>query len=182
MLLIGSFALMPSIFVSCDRVKDAVDNVAVPVPFDIPMSYETEIPFASVKTDNYLRYPEIKMNLDVDTEIKKKYPALSINNLKSVKLSAMNIELTKSILGGNFDAVRNAKIYVKAPNQPERLAATVTENSSTNKIVFTPTDEELIEYFRSKENSLILEIQGRKLTLDKFTIKINPSFKVSVGL
>lgn len=181
-ILLCNLAVLPAVFTSCDRVENAVDNVSVPVPFDIPVSYETKIPFASVPTDSFLRYPEISMNLDVDSEIKKKYPALSINNLKSVKLSAMTIELTKSLLGGNFDAVRNAKIYIKAPNLPEKLAATATENTNTNKITFTPADAELIDYFRSKENSLILEIQGRKISLDEFTIKINPSFKVSVGL
>ena len=166
---------------SCDRANDAIDNIAIPLPFDIPVSYTTDIPFASVKTDSYLTYPEIKMDLDVNSEIKKRYPQLSVNNLKSVKLSAINIELVSSTYT-KLDAVQNAKLYIKTPTLEKTLAATVENNTGTDKIVFTPTDAELIEYFKSPQNSIVLEIQGRKLSLDKFTIKINPTFKIAVGV
>ncbi len=168
---------------SCDRVKDAVEDVKVPLPFDVPVSTQTEIPFASIKTDSYLKYPEIALNLDIDAAIKKEYPQLSISNLKSAQLASMSIDLVNSSLGGKLDAVQNAKLYIKAPNLPEKLAATVINNTNPNTIVFTPEQNvELIEYFKSKENSIILEIQGRKLVLDKFTIKINPSFRIKVGV
>lgn len=167
---------------SCDRVKDAIEDTAIPLPFDIPLSFGAEIPFATVPTTDFLRYPEINMDVNLDAKIKEKYPRLSINNVKSAKLQTLSIDLVSSVLGGDLTAVKNAKIYIKTPNLPEKLVATSTNNTSGSKIVFTPNDEELINYLSSAQNSLILEIQGAKITLDKFNIKVNPSFRISVGL
>ncbi|HAV02736.1 MAG TPA: hypothetical protein DCW95_06035 [Chryseobacterium sp.] len=180
-LLVGGFAFSAVTLTSCDRIEEAVEDVAIPVPFDIPLSIEQKIPFASVKTDSYLAYPAIDLDIDLNAKIKEEYPKLSINNLKSAKLSSFNIELKESLLGGDLSAVQNARVYIKTPDLEKILVATVENNTSGDKIVFTPTDAELLPYFQSTKNSLILEIQGRKLTLDEFTININPSFKISVG-
>ena len=169
---------------SCDRVKEAVEDVAVPVPFDIKFSKDLESTFGTLPTNTYVRYPEISMDIDVDAKIKEKYPNLSVNNLKSVKLSALSIEYISSTLNIlKLDAIKDAKLYVKAPNQPEVLAATVVGNTNPNVINFTPVDNvELINYFKSKQNSIILEVKSDKLTVDGLKFRVNPAFKVSVGL
>lgn len=173
---------MISLFVILGTLNSCEDDISIPVPFAIPLSVETKVPFASVTTTGYLTYPEIPMDLDVDAKIKEKYDNLSIDNLTSAKLESLNIELKSSTLNGKLDAIKNAKLYIKTPQLEKKLVATVMNNTSTDKIVFTTEDAELIEYLRSKKNSLIMEIQGQKTLADEFILLINPSFKISVGL
>ncbi|WP_332033892.1 hypothetical protein, partial [Kaistella sp.] len=73
-------------------------------------------------------------------------------------------------------------IYIKAPNQPEKLIATVVNNTNQNTITFSVPDEELINYFRTNQNSLIFEIQANAVSADQITMKINSDFKVKVQL
>jgi hypothetical protein len=63
----------------------------VPVPFAIPVNIETTIPF--VVSTEYVKSPEIPLNLDLDAKIKEKFPSMSINNLKSAKLSSFSVDL-----------------------------------------------------------------------------------------
>lgn len=174
-----AFAIV--LFTSSGILYSCQDS-AIPLPFAIPLSLETTIPFASVTTTGYFTYPEVKMDIDVDAKIKEKYSALSVNNLKSVKLESFNIILKSSKAGGKLDAVKNALVYIKTPNLERKLIATVQNNTQANQITFTTESTEIIEYLKSKKNSLILEIQGQKLSADELTILINPSFRISVGI
>ncbi|MDR6514752.1 hypothetical protein [Chryseobacterium camelliae] len=163
--------------ISCDK-----DDIEVPVPFDIPLTVEQDLPFATVQTSSYLRYPEIALNLDLDATIKEKYPKLSINNLKSAKLTGFTIDYISSKLGNKLDVINSAKIYIKAPDLPEVLVGTVENNTNPNQLVINTVDTELIDYFKSKQNSLILEVKGAKLSLDELKVNLKPVFKISVGL
>lgn len=174
--------MMISLFVVLTTFTSCDDDNGVPVPFAIPLSVETTVPFAAVTTTGYLTYPEIAMDLDVDAKIKEKYDYLSIDNLTSAKLESLNIELKSSNLNGKLDAIKNARLYIKTPQLEKKLVATVMNNTSADKIVFSTEDAELIEYLRSKKNSLVIEIQGQKTVADEFKLLINPSFKISVGL
>ncbi|MCW3170072.1 hypothetical protein OMO38_16220 [Chryseobacterium sp. 09-1422] len=178
----SSCLMMLSLFVVLTTFTSCDDDNGVPVPFAIPLSVETTVPFASVTTTGYLTYPEIPLDLDVDAKIKEKYSSLSIDNLTSAKLESLEIVLKSSTLNGKLDAIKNARLYIKTPELEKKLVATVMNNTSTDKIVFATEDAELIEYLRSKKNSLIMEIQGQKLLADEFTLMINPSFKINVGL
>lgn len=181
--LFSILAVVPFSLTSCDRVKDAVDNVAVPVPFSIkPNIPEQTIPFASIPTTGFYPIP-VTLNVDIDSEIKKQNSSFSINNIKSAKLEAMNIVLVKNTLTAKLDAIKSAKLYLKTPTSDKILVATAEGVQITaDKIDFTPVDAELIEYFKSKENSLIVEMQGAKVAAGEMTLKINPSFRIKVGL
>ena len=182
-LMVAGLLTGAAVLTGCDKARDAVEDIAVPLPFDIPVTAETEVPFATVPTSGYLTYPEITLDLDVNAKIKEQNSSLSINNLKSARLSSMTIELTKpSPLETKLDVIRNARLYIQAPALEKKLAATVTENTSADRITFTPEDTELIDYLKSPKNSLILEVQARKISLDKLYLKISPSFRVKVGL
>lgn len=166
-----SFTLM-----SCDN------DEGVPVPFDIPLTVEQSLPFATVNTTTYLRYPEVSLNLDVDAAIKDKYSKLSIDNLKSAKLSAFTIDYLSSQLGNKLDMISGAKIYLKTPDLPEVLIGTVENNTNPNTITINTVDTELIEYLKSKQNSLILEVKGAKTSLDELKVNLKPVFKINIGL
>lgn len=168
---------------SCDRVKDAVEDVSVPVPFAIkPDISEQKIPFASIPLIGYYSVP-VSLNIDVDAEIKKQSSHFSINNVKSAKLESMSISLTNHTLTATMDALKSARLYLKAPGKDRILVATADGAQITaNKIDFSPIDTELIEYFKTNQNSIDVEMQGAKLAAGEMTIKINPSFKISVGL
>lgn len=163
--------------------RDAINAVldALP-PFNAPFTTTLTVPFAGVSTTAYTRTPEIPMNIDLDAQIRQNNPNYSVNNLKSVRLSKLNLEFVESDLGNQLDVIRNAKIYVKAPNLPEKLIATVTDNTSPTNIEFTVADVELLEYFRTSQNSLILEIQASRPAADRLTVKLQSGFKVKVQL
>lgn len=177
-LIFGLFAML--IVSSC---RDIVNNVldALP-PFDVPFSTNVPVPLAAVSTTTYTRTPEIPMNINLDAKIKENNPNYSINNLKSVKLSTLKLDFVSSTLDTRLNAIRNARIYVKAPNQPERLIATAYDNTNPDTITFTVVDEELINYFRTNENSLIFEVMASTPTADQLTVRISSGFKIRVQL
>ena len=97
-------------------------------------------------------------------------------------MSTLNIEYVSSQFDTKLDVIKNARIYIKAPNQQEKLLATVVNNTNQDTITFSVPDEELINYFRTNQNSLIFEIQANAVSADQITMKINSGFKVKVQL
>lgn len=165
---------------SCRDIVNSVLDVLP--PFDLPFSSTFQVPFASMNTTTYTRTPEIPMNIDLNAKIKEQNANFSINNLKSVKLNTLSLDYVNSSLGNQLDVIKNARIYVKAPNQEERLIATAYDNTNPNTITFTVNDVEILEYFRTSQNSIIIEIQASKVTADQLTIKLNTGFNVKVQL
>ena len=177
-LLIGLLVMLFT--TSCRDIVNTVLDVLP--PFDVPFNTTVVVPFTGVSTTTYTRTPEIPMNIDLDAKIKENNPNYSINNLKSVKMSTLNIEYLSSQFDTKLDVIKNARIYIKAPNQPEKLIATVVNNTNQDTITFSVPDEELINYFRTNQNSLIFEIQANAVSADQITMKINSGFKVKVQL
>ena len=176
-LIVGMFALF---FMTSGR--DIVNSVLdVLPPFDVPFTKTLTVPVANVSTD-YVRSPEISMNIDLDAKIKQNNPNYSISNLKSVKMSTLSVDYVSSQFGTKLDVIKNMRVYLKAPNQPEKLIATAYNNTNPTTITFSVPDEELLNYFKTSENSLIFEIQGSAVTADQVTMKINSGFKVKVQL
>ena len=165
---------------SCRDIVNSVLDVLP--PFEVPFTTQIEVPFASISTTSYTKTPDIPMNIDLDAKIKENDPRFSINNLKSVQLSSLSIEYVNSSLGNKLDVIKNARIYVKAPNKEEILIATAYNTTSPDTIVFTPANTDILEYFRTSQNDLVIEIQGSKITADKITMKLNTGFKVKVQL
>ncbi|RYX87057.1 hypothetical protein EON73_02150 [bacterium] len=112
----------------------------------------------------------------------KKYPSFSVDNLKSAKLDNFSIVA----LEGNaveLDAIQDAEIFFKAPNQPDALIGKVTGNTNKTTVNFTPTpDLQLINHLKSKQNSFYLKIKGSRIAAGTMKIKINAGFKIEVGL
>ena len=177
-LITGLFLLLFT--TSCRDIVNSVLDVLP--PFDVPFSTTLDVPFASVSTTTYTKTPEIPMNIDLNAKIKENNSNFSINNLKSVKLSTLTMEYVSSDLGSKLDVIKNAKIYVKSPNQAERLIATALDNTNPNTITFTITDDEILEYFRTNQNSLIFEIQASRAAADLISMKVNSGFKIKVQL
>ncbi len=177
-LLMGMLILL--ITTSC---RDIVNTVldALP-PFDVPFTTTVTVPFVNVSTTTYTRTPEIPMNINLDAKIKENNSNYSINNLKSVKMSTLSMDYISSTVDTKLDVIKNARVYIKAPNQPEKLIATVVNNTNPNTVTFTVPDEELINYFKTSQNSLIFEIQASAVAADQITMKMNTGFKVKVQL
>ncbi|KIA90461.1 hypothetical protein OA86_00755 [Kaistella jeonii] len=165
---------------SCrDIVNSALDVLP---PFEVPFTTTVDVPFAAISTTGYTQTPELPININLDAKIKEQNANFSINNLKSVKLSTLSLDYVSSQLGNKLDVIKNARIYVKAPNQADRLIATAYYNTNPNTITFTETDDEILEYFRTTQNSLIIEIRASKVTADQIKMKINSGFKIKVQL
>lgn len=165
---------------SCRDIVNSVLDVLP--PFDVPFTTTLDVPFASVSTTDYTKTPDLPMNIDLDAKIKENNPNFSINNLKSVKLSSLTLNYVSSQLGNKLDVIKNARIYVKAPNQPDRLIATAYNNTNPDTITFTSSDAEILEYFRTPQNYLVLEIQAKNVTVDQIKMKVNSGFKIKVQL
>lgn len=165
---------------SCRDIVNSVLDVLP--PFEVPFTTTVDVPFAAINTTGYTRTPELPMNIDLNAKIKEQNPNFSINNLKSVKLSNLSLDYVSSQLGNKLDVIKNARIYIKAPNQADRLIGTAYDNTNPNTITFTITDQEILEYFRTDQNSLLLEIQASKVTADQIKMKINSGFKIKVQL
>lgn len=177
-LLTGIFVLF--FMTSCRDIVNSVLDVLP--PFDVPFSTTLDVPFAAVSTTAYTKTPDIPMNIDLNTKIKENNPNFSINNLKSVKLNTLSMDYVSSTLGNKLDLIKNAKIYIKAPNQTERLIATAYDNTNPNMITFNLEDAEILEYFRTNQNYLVIEIMGSRVTADQLKIKMNAGFKIKVQL
>lgn len=165
---------------SCRDIVNSVLDVLP--PFNVPFSSTIQVPFASMSTTTYTRTPEIPMNIDLNARIKEQNANFSINNLKSVKLNTLSLDYVSSTLGNQLDVIKNARIYVKAPNQEERLIGAVTDNTNPTTITFSISDVEILEYFRTNQNSIIFEVQSSRATADQLTMKLNAGFKVKVQL
>ena len=97
-------------------------------------------------------------------------------------MNTLNVEYVSALFDTKLDVIKNARIYIKSPDQPEKLIATVVNNTNQETITFSVPDEELINYFRTNQNSLIFEIQANAVSADQITMKINSGFKVKVQL
>ncbi|WP_333853931.1 hypothetical protein [Epilithonimonas sp.] len=170
---------------SCSKVEDTIDEITIPVPITIPFDVETEIPFA-VTTES-IKYPAIPLNLDLDAKIRAQFNGATIDNVKSAKLSSFVVNFVSSSNSDSIklDKVQDAKIYIKTPTLAETEIATVVNNVSPTALNFTPTaDKELMEYLKSKDVSIALELKGTELepVVTQMKIRINSDFKIQVGL
>lgn len=169
---------------SCSKVEDIIDDITIPVPFSIPFDVETTIPFAV--TTEPIKYPAIPLNLDLDAKIREQFNGATIDNVKSAKLSSFVVNFVSSSDSDSIklDKVQDAKIYIKTPTLVEIEIAAVVNNVSPTALNFTPADKELMEYLRSKDVSIALELKGKELepVVTQMKIRINSGFKIQVGL
>ena len=175
------FSLLSLLLISsCRDIANTVLDVLP--PFKISNSVTQELPFVSISTTSYSRTPEIPLNIDVDAKIKENNPKYGIENLKSVKLTGLSATYVSSQLGFKLDAIKNMRIYIKAPNLPEKLVATVYDNNSADQINFTTVDTELVDYFKSKDQSLIVEVQANFPSADRIRVRLDSNFEFKVQL
>lgn len=172
--------VMMFVMTSCRDIVNSVLDVLP--PFDVPFSTKLTVPFAGVSTTTYTRTPEIPMNINLDAKIKENNPNYSINNLKSVKLSTLKLDYNSSTFDTKLDVIKNAKLYVNAPNQQEKLIATAYNNTNPRTITFTVVDEELLNYFKTNQNSLIFEVMASTAAADQITMSLSSGFKIRVQL
>lgn len=181
-MLISGFLMVGNVATSCGKVEDLIDDISVPIPFTIPVNLDAQIPFATVNTTDFVTYPEIPVNLDLDAKIKEEYPSFSINNLKSVKLDNFSIIYVSSTGGTKLDAIKDAELYLKTPDTAAKLIATTSGNVNPTTLSFTPVANlDLIADLKSKQNSFILKIRGSKVAVDVMKIRVNSGFKIEVG-
>ncbi|WP_148041451.1 hypothetical protein [Kaistella daneshvariae] len=177
-LIVGMFALI--FLSSCREIVNTVLDIFP--PFEVPFSTQISAPFVGVSTTSYTKVPEIGMNINLDDQIKARNPKYSIRNVKSVKMSELTATYVSSSQGTKLDVIKNARIYVKSGNLPDKLIASVENNTNPNQIVFTTTNSEIVDYFQTNQNSLVIEVQGSKVAADQITMKLNAVFKVRAEL
>lgn len=122
------------------------------------------------------------MNINLDAKIKENNPNYSIKNMKSVKLNTLKLDYISSTFDTKLDVIKNARLYVKAPNQQEKLIATAYDDTNPQTITFTAIDEELLNYFKTNQNTLIFEVMASTVAADQITMSMSSGFKVRVQL
>lgn len=170
---------------NCGKVEDLIDNISIPVPFSIPVNLNN-IDIPVVVSTEFLKSPNIPLGLDLDAEIKKRFSNMSVNNVKSAKLVSFSIARVSSTDPNvTFAAITDAELYISAPNQADRLVATVTNNTSADALNFTPIttdpDAELMSYLKSSDAAIYLRIKGNANRVSQMRINIASSFKIEVG-
>ena len=110
---------------SCSKLDDIVD-ITIPVPFAINNNFDADIPF--VVTTEYVVSPDMPLNLNLDEEIKSRFQNMSVNNLKSAKLSSFSIDYISSSNNNEIklNKVKDAELWIKAPNVGEIKVASVS--------------------------------------------------------
>lgn len=183
---IGLSLLSSTLFTSCDRVKEAVNSVAEAIPFDISLNInDKEAPLFTMPTIGQMwDYGVIPLNIDADAEIRKQNPNLNISHLRSAKLKSFQIELNSGEgINADLASVSGAEIYIIGPGLPERLVATASGNTNPKLLTFeTKSDEELVEYFKQKENSIRLKLKSEKISAAKVNVNFKPTFTVRAGI
>lgn len=166
---------------SCSKISDIVD-VTIPVPFAINKSFDADIPF--FVTTTAVNSPEFPLDLNLDSEIKSRFKDMSINNLKSVKLSSFSVSFVSSSNNNaiKLDKVKDAELWIKTPNVGELKIATVQNNVSPTALNFTPVDAELVNYLKSSQTSIYLRMTGNETAATQMKITISSSFKIQVSL
>ncbi|PZU84435.1 MAG: hypothetical protein DI529_11240 [Chryseobacterium sp.] len=178
------FSLLAAVF-SCTSEDDVVDDITIDVPFSVTKSLDVDLPLKIENTTDSIKYPEIPVNLDLDAAIKSKFPALSIDNLKSVRLEGLSIQLdSTSVQTVQLDAIKNANLYIRSSGQEDKQIASVVNNTNASILTFTPitSSTNLLNYFKTNQNSLILEILGAKVADADMKLQLDASFKLEVGL
>jgi len=170
---------------SCSKVDDIIDNISIPIPFAINVNKNNiDIPFIVEK--EYVKSPSIPLGLDLDAEIKNRFQGMSVDNVKSARLSSLSITYVSSTLGTKLNAVTDARVWISAPGQADRIIATVSNNISADALNFTPvtteSEAELMNYLKSSDVSIYLEVKGPEEKIDQMRININSSFKIEIGL
>lgn len=169
---------------SCSKVDDIIDNISIPVPFAINVNKNNlDIPF--IVGTEYVKSPSIPLGINLDAEIKERFQGMSVDNVKSAKLASLSIGYVSSTNGTKLNAVSDAKVWISAPNQTDRIIATVTNNTSADALSFTPVttepEAELMNYLKSPQVAIYLEIKGPDNKIDQMKININSSFRIQVG-
>ncbi|MDN5627188.1 hypothetical protein SAMN05660493_01083 [Epilithonimonas bovis DSM 19482] len=168
---------------SCSKADDLVDDITVPVPFSVPVTFDTQIPLSVTDTVNYVKTQPIPFNADINAAIKSQYPAMSAANLKSAKLTQFKIQYKSSVAGIKLDVINNARLYLRVEGQSDLLVATASNNTSTDILNFTPdTTIELADILKTDQKYLILEVQGEKIASDQLTVTVDSVFRLLVGL
>lgn len=186
-LIVGSIMLSVLLFSagisnSCSKVDDIID-ITIPVPFAINNNFDADIPF--VITTEYVVLPDMPLNLNLDEEIKSRFQNMSVNNLKSAKLSSFSIDYISSSNNNKIklNKVKDAELWIKAPNVGEIKVASVSNNTSETALNFTPdADLELMNYLKSSQASIYLKMRGTESVATQMKIRINSAFKIQVSL
>ena len=179
---IALLAFVMVLFVGCKSDDDGVQ-----APIDIPTTVEeVEIPFASLKGLTIDGPINVHLDVDFNEIVKDKTKGiLSLDNVKKAELKDFSIELEDSSFLGDFSAIKDADIYVKAenPEVKELKVAEVRDNKNKDVIKFNVvTDKNLIDYFKSGKTYVVLrKITGGDTSLTTFKVTIKPVWKMSFG-
>ena len=181
--IIALFAFVMTLFVSCSNDDDGIQ-----APIDIPTTVEgVEIPFASLEGVTIEGPIDVRLNVDFNEAVKDQTGGiLDLDNVKKAELEEFSLELEDSSFLGDFAAVKDADIYVKAenPDVKELKVAEVRDNKSKDTIKFkVVTDKNLIDYFKSEKTYVVLrKITGGDTSLTTFKVTVKPVWKMGFGL
>ncbi len=178
-------AVMPAqtVVTSCNEVEDVIEEAATPIPFTVKMSFDQDIPLATLPTDNYVTYPDIPIKIDIDSKINELYPGSTTANLRSASIEALTIDYLGSS-GVKLDVIRNARLSLKIQGQQRQIfIGEILNNNNPDQLIFSvDKNADLLPYLQAKNLLLVLEMQGRQVVYDaNFRFRINPVFRVSVG-
>lgn len=169
------------IFSQCNEIKEILQIKGIIIPTEID---NVDIPFAGIKNMKIARI-EVNLNFDVSEEIKKIEPRADINKVKEAKLNAFTVEKLNSSFIGDLKVFKDVEIWVSAPGFEETKVAWIKGNTEGEKMQLEVDENiELINFLKAKEGKKIIlkNILIGSTTLTEFTLKLKPTWKITVGL
>jgi len=166
-------------FVSCDKIKDAVKVDVAMQTADVNFTIQPQA--AGTQT-----LSEFVANLNIDSAIKANSSQFGINNIKSVKILSVKVNLLNGEGVNTFGALSDCKMEFSSSNKPAKVTlATLSNNpDAASSVLDLPVNSslELKEYFSATSFNYTLSGTTRRATTQALNCKATIKFNVQVGL
>lgn len=121
-------------------------------------------------------------DIDVSDDQTFKNQGYSRNEIDSVKLHELKLEITSPASGGDFTFIDSIEFYASAPNQPKVLIARGGPFTSNERTVgLEVEDVELVDYATAASMTITSEVEGSAPS-QTTTVKATVSFDVDVNI
>lgn len=178
-LLIAVIAIV-SMFSACKKIKDAAN-------IDLNLTYgQVTFTIPQITAAGASTLGESNVRFDIDSLIKKTNSALSMANIKSVKVTSCVVEILDGDVNNNFSALSSAKVSLSSNvNSTKTLVAEIASNPDVEAYSLTipvNTTIELKDYFKATNFTYTIEGVARKTTSKPLSAKATIKYKLNAGL
>ena len=167
---------------SCDKVKEAVKLKKEVQPGAITFTIP---PIIVAGQEAALITKEA--SIDLDQEVKKVDPDYGVENIKSIRIKALKLELLDQFTDANFKALEKISVAIDAEGETEKeLASYMNSDFTTDKytleVPITGGDIELRDYLNGESFTFMLKGKAHATTNKQVRAKLTVIYDFTLGL